>query len=129
MPAIYTTDDGRFEVIRPLIECGEAEIAAYAEELAFPILPCNLCGSQDGLKRAQTKTLLAQLEAQSPMVRDMMLAALKNVRPTHLLDRDLLARLEGREGSRAQAAQDDQADQGLMSGGQGSVSPLIQIEG
>jgi tRNA 2-thiocytidine biosynthesis protein TtcA len=126
MPAIYTTDDGRFEVIRPLIECGEAEIAAYAEELAFPILPCNLCGSQDGLKRAQTKKLLAQLEAQSPMVRDMMLAALKNVRPTHLLDRNLLARLEGQEAQETQEAQESQT---LVNDDQGSVSPLIQIEG
>ena len=55
MPAIYTTDDQRFKVIRPLIECAEADIALYAQHREFPILPCNLCGSQDGLKRAQTK--------------------------------------------------------------------------
>jgi tRNA 2-thiocytidine biosynthesis protein TtcA len=89
MPASYTTDDGRFEVIRPLIECGEADIAALAGELAFPIIPCNLCGSQDGLKRDAMTALLAQLEAQNPHIRSVMLNALRNVRPTHLLDRDV----------------------------------------
>src|SRR5215510_194482 len=62
MPASYRTDDGRFDVIRPLIECAESDIAAYAAELAFPIIPCNLCGSQDGLKRDAMTALLAQLE-------------------------------------------------------------------
>lgn len=125
MPAIYTTDDQRFEVIRPLIECAEADIAGYAEELGFPILPCNLCGSQDGLKRAQMKTLLSQLEAESPMVRDMMLASLKNVRPTHLLDVDLLAQLKG-EGP---SIMSDSVEAALNQGDPVGLSPLIQIEG
>ena len=89
MPASYRTDDDRFDVIRPLIECGEAEIAAFAAELAFPIIPCNLCGSQDGLKRDAMTALLADLERDNPHVRAIMLNALRNVRPTHLLDRDL----------------------------------------
>jgi tRNA 2-thiocytidine biosynthesis protein TtcA len=89
MPASYRTDDGRFEVIRPLIECGEAEIAAFAAEQAFPIIPCNLCGSQDGLKRDAMTALLAQLERDHPHVRAIMLNALRNVRPTHLLDREV----------------------------------------
>ena len=63
MPASYRTDDGRFEVIRPLIECAEADIAAFAGAPAFPIIPCNLCGSQEGLKRDAMTALLAQLEA------------------------------------------------------------------
>lgn len=91
MPAKYTTDDGRFEVIRPLIECAEADVAAYAAEQRFPILPCNLCGSQDGLARDKMAALLTQLEAMNPNVRAVMLNALRNVRPTHLLDQDLLA--------------------------------------
>jgi tRNA 2-thiocytidine biosynthesis protein TtcA len=90
MPASYRTDDGRFEVIRPLIECGEAEIAAFAAETAFPIIPCNLCGSQEGLKRDAMTQLLADLEKQNPHVRNVMLNALRNVRPTHLLDRDVM---------------------------------------
>ena len=89
MPASYRTDDGRFEVIRPLIECAESDIATYAAELAFPIIPCNLCGSQDGLKRDAMTALLAQLEASHPHVRAVMANALRNVRPTHLLDRDV----------------------------------------
>jgi tRNA 2-thiocytidine biosynthesis protein TtcA len=89
MPASYRTDDGRFEVIRPLIECGEAEIAAFAAAQAFPIIPCNLCGSQDGLKRDAMTELLATLERDNPNVRAVMLNALRNVRPTHLLDREV----------------------------------------
>ena len=89
MPASYRTDDGRFEVIRPLIECAESEIAAFAAELAFPIIPCNLCGSQDGLKRDAMAELLAQLERDHPHLRSIMLNALRNVRPTHLLDREV----------------------------------------
>src|SRR3954466_14599690 len=63
MPASYRTDDGRFEVIRPLIECAEKDIAEAAATAGFPIIPCNLCGSQDGLKRDAMTVLLAQLEA------------------------------------------------------------------
>ncbi|MEM9070853.1 MAG: tRNA 2-thiocytidine(32) synthetase TtcA [Myxococcota bacterium] len=91
MPAVYTTDDGRFQVIRPLIECDEATIAAYAEAKAFPILPCNLCGSQEGLKRDAMTRLLAELEKQTPDIKSVMMNALRNVRPTHLLDPDVLA--------------------------------------
>ena len=89
MPASYRTDDGRFDVIRPLIECAEADIAAFAAEQGFSIIPCNLCGSQEGLKRDAMTELLAQLESQHPHVRAVMANALRNVRPTHLLDRDV----------------------------------------
>jgi tRNA 2-thiocytidine biosynthesis protein TtcA len=89
MPARYRTDDGRFEVIRPLIECAEADIAAFAGEIGFPIIPCNLCGSQDGLKRDAMTRLLDELERDHPHVRAVMLNALRNVRPSHLLDRDV----------------------------------------
>jgi tRNA 2-thiocytidine biosynthesis protein TtcA len=87
MPAGYTTDDGRFQVIRPLIECAEADIVAHAAEAAYPILPCNLCGSQDGLRRQRIKALLGELEREQPDLRSVMLTALKNVHPSHLLDR------------------------------------------
>jgi tRNA 2-thiocytidine biosynthesis protein TtcA len=89
MPAIYTTNEGDFEVIRPLIECGETSIAEHARERRFPILPCNLCGSQNDLKRVEIKRLLIDLEKNNPNVRSVMLAALKNVRPSHLLDAEV----------------------------------------
>ncbi|HYP87425.1 MAG TPA: tRNA 2-thiocytidine(32) synthetase TtcA [Polyangiaceae bacterium] len=90
MPASYVTDDGKLQVIRPLIGCAEATIAEFAGLAQFPILPCNLCGSQRGLKRERMTQLLTQLEAESPHLRAVMGNALKNVRPTHLLDRELL---------------------------------------
>jgi tRNA 2-thiocytidine biosynthesis protein TtcA len=89
MPARYRTDDDRFDVVRPLIECAERDIAELADHLAFPIIPCNLCGSQDGLKRDAMTALLANLEREHPNVRAVMANALANVRPTHLLDLDV----------------------------------------
>ncbi len=96
MPAVYTTDDGRFQVIRPLIECDEASIAEMARAHAFPILPCNLCGSQDGLKRDAMTALLASLEERYPDIKSVMMNALRNVRPTHLLDPEVLEAWKGR---------------------------------
>lgn len=91
MPARYTTDDGRFQVVRPLIDCAEKDIAAYAAGAGFPIIPCNLCGSQAGLKRDRMTALLNRLEAEHPHLRSVMAHALTNVRPTHLLDQEVLA--------------------------------------
>ena len=90
MPATYRTDDQRFDVIRPLIECAESKIAVYAQARGFPILPCNLCGSQSGLQRDQMTTLISNLEKTIPNVREVMLASVKNVRTTHLLDPNLV---------------------------------------
>jgi tRNA 2-thiocytidine biosynthesis protein TtcA len=92
MPAKYTTDDGRFEVIRPLIECAEADIVEHARWAAYPILPCNLCGSQDGLRREKMRELVDAMEADNPNVRAVMLNAMRNVHPSHLLDRGLVGR-------------------------------------
>jgi tRNA 2-thiocytidine biosynthesis protein TtcA len=89
MPASYTTNDKRFRVIRPLIECGEAEIARHAAAAAYPLLACTLCGSQSDRKRETVARLLAELEGEIPDLRQVMLAALKNVRPSHLLDAEV----------------------------------------
>ncbi len=91
MPAKYRTNCGRFDVIRPLIECEEDRIAAFAKEQAFPILPCNLCGSQNGLKREAMAELIVSLEQRFPNVRNVMAHALANVRPSHLLDTEVAA--------------------------------------
>lgn len=98
MPAKYTTDDGRFEVIRPMIQCAEDRVRLFAEEQAFPILPCNLCGSQPGLQRDRMTALLNELERENPQVKSIMMAALANVSPTHLLDPDLVRAWQARPG-------------------------------
>jgi len=89
MPARYTTNDGRFEVIRPLIECAEIDIAAHARSERYPLLSCNVCGSQGNPKRERVARLLEDLEKEIPNIRQVMLAALRNVRPSHLLDREV----------------------------------------
>jgi tRNA 2-thiocytidine biosynthesis protein TtcA len=86
MPARLHSDDGRNVVIRPMAYAPEEEIAEFAELMQFPILPCDLCGSQDNLQRKQVKKLLASLSELHPNLKSSVLNALTNVRPTHLLD-------------------------------------------
>ncbi len=89
MPAVYRTDDDRFDVIRPLVDVPEQMLRDFSDAMAFPILPCNLCGSQEGLQRDQMKELLDRLQQTHPQLRMVMGGALKNVRPSHLLDVDV----------------------------------------
>lgn len=89
MPPWLRSDDGRNVVIRPLITCRERDLAAYAREKAFPILPCGLCNNQPDLERQAVKRLLDTIEQRHPRIRDSMLAALTRVRATHLHDAGL----------------------------------------
>jgi tRNA 2-thiocytidine biosynthesis protein TtcA len=89
MPARLRSDDGRNVVIRPLVYCSEVELGELATLKAFPIIPCDLCGSQDNLKRKQVKQLLTTLNDQNPTVRANVFAALGNLRPSHLFDVEL----------------------------------------
>lgn len=89
MPPKLRSNDGRNTVIRPMAYCSERDIAAYAEFRQFPIIPCDLCGSQTNLKRVQIKNLIGELEKDIPHVRASMLKALGNTVPSHLLDQRL----------------------------------------
>ena len=89
MPPKLLSDDGQHVVIRPLAYCKERDLAAYAEARQFPIIPCNLCGSQENLQRQAIKALLRQWEKQHPGRVDSIFAALSNVAPSHLADTGL----------------------------------------
>ena len=89
MPPKLVSDDGRHIVIRPLAYVAEADLEAWAAQREFPIIPCTLCGSQDGLQRAQIKAMIHQWERQSPGRIDNMFNAMGRVMPSHLMDRNL----------------------------------------
>ena len=91
MPPKLLNDDGDVLVLRPLAQSAEADLARFAEALRFPIIPCDLCGSQDGLERARVKAMLAEWERAQPGTKRNMLRALGNARPSHLLDPALFA--------------------------------------
>lgn len=86
MPAKLLNDEGDVQVFRPLITASEDDLARFAEAMAFPIIPCNLCGSQDGLQRAAMNRMLEDWEKRKPGTKQVMARALANVRPSHLQD-------------------------------------------
>ena len=104
MPPKLLNEDGDLLVLRPLAASAEADIAKFADAMRFPIIPCDLCGSQDGLERARVKRLLDDWERTRPGTKKNMLRALCNSRPSHLLDPalfDFAALMPGRPASEA----------------------------
>lgn len=86
MPPKLRSDDGKHIVIRPLAYCAETDIAEYAEAMAFPIIPCNLCGSQETLQRKVIKQMLQDWERQHPGRTETLFRAMTDVRPSQLAD-------------------------------------------
>lgn len=89
MPAKLRSDDGRNIVIRPMMYVAESDLIQLASEWGFPVIPCNLCGSQEGMKRKKMKNLISELEKEIPNLSASFITALQNVKPSHLLDKNL----------------------------------------
>lgn len=89
MPPKLINDEGDLMVLRPLAYAAEEDLAKFAAAMQFPIIPCDLCGSQDGLQRNAMKAMLADIETRMPGRKDAMLRALGHANPSHLLDRKL----------------------------------------
>ena len=86
MPPKLYSDDGRNTVIRPLAYCDESWLIELSNEQQFPIIPCDLCGSQENLKRKQIKKMIAELHDNNPNVKGSIFHSMKNIKPSHMLD-------------------------------------------
>ncbi|MFC3121732.1 tRNA 2-thiocytidine(32) synthetase TtcA [Agaribacter flavus] len=104
MPPKLVSDDGSNIVIRPLAYCKESDIEKYARHMAFPIIPCNLCGSQENLQRKNIKLMLQDWQKRFPGRIESMFTALQNIAPSHLLDKSLydFSDLRTKEGGESQ---------------------------
>jgi tRNA 2-thiocytidine biosynthesis protein TtcA len=89
MPPKLLSDNKKHIIIRPLAYCQEADIITYAQQQEFPIIPCNLCGSQDNLMRQRVKMLILQLSKENPKIPSNMLHALTSVKLSQLMDKNL----------------------------------------
>ena len=89
MPPKLVTDDGAHVVIRPMAYCGESDIAKFARGMEFPIIPCNLCGSQKNLQRQKIREMMAEWDQRYPGRTESVFTALQNIVPSHLADNDL----------------------------------------
>ncbi|MFK4823896.1 tRNA 2-thiocytidine(32) synthetase TtcA [Paenochrobactrum sp. BZR 588] len=89
MPPKLVNDEGDLKVLRPFSYVAEEDLVKFADLMQFPIIPCDLCGSQDGLQRNAMKAMLTDIEKRMPGRKETMIKALGNIRPSHMLDRKL----------------------------------------
>ncbi|MGJ8527683.1 tRNA 2-thiocytidine(32) synthetase TtcA [Maritalea sp.] len=89
MPPKLLNDEGDLTLLRPLSFCAEEDLQKFSDYMKFPIIPCNLCGSQDGLQRVMMKKMLVDMEKADPGRKDRMMSALANINPSHMLDHTL----------------------------------------
>lgn len=120
------SDDGRHVVIRPLAYVAEEDLAAYAQSKRFPIIPCELCGSQETLQRRQVKAMLREWEKRFPGRIDTIFKSLTRVEPSHLLDRSLFDFAAVAASGQASADADKAFDQEEDFSGLGSVALAIE---
>ncbi|MCZ4272742.1 tRNA 2-thiocytidine(32) synthetase TtcA [Maritalea porphyrae] len=89
MPPKLLNDEGDLTLLRPLSFCAEEDLQRFSDAMQFPIIPCNLCGSQDGLQRVMMKKMLADMEKADPGRKERMMSAIANINPSHMLDHNL----------------------------------------
>ncbi|WP_298983834.1 tRNA 2-thiocytidine(32) synthetase TtcA [uncultured Roseibium sp.] len=111
MPPKLINDEGDLLVLRPLAYAAESDIAKFSARMEFPIIPCNLCGSQDGLQREEVKRMLQGWEKETPGRLGVMARALAHTRPSHLMDRSLYDFVNLRPADGAGDAQDSEAEE------------------
>lgn len=116
MPPKLLSDNKRHILIRPLVYCQEADIAAYAELKKFPIIPCNLCGSQENLVRKKMKRWIDELAVDNPKIPSNILHALQQVKPSQLMDKNLwsFGDLEAERSSYETASSLESADSTML---------------
>lgn len=131
MPPKLRASDGRNIVIRPLAYCRESDLAAFAQAKDFPIIPCNLCGSQENLQRQNIKKMLQDWERSHPGRVEQIFGALQNIAPSQLADRNLFdfeSLTIDRTGERAEYAFDDASISDWSDGESAAAAPAAGVQ-
>ncbi|AUL98758.1 tRNA 2-thiocytidine(32) synthetase TtcA [Rhodocyclaceae bacterium] len=127
MPPKLVSDDGQHVVIRPLAYCAEHDIERFARAMAYPIIPCNLCGSQENAQRKQIKQMLQSWARDYPGRIESLATALKNVVPSHLADQRLFD-FQGLERNTVVAEGDTAFDPMPLPPRSGNIVPILELD-